>query len=166
MNAFVRVMKRVIEDKGRILDECQEIINDIMATDELDTRISALQDQALGMAERIRRLVSENARISRNQTEFRAEYEPLSQRYEEMTKRIAAAQKEKADKEMRAKRISLFMRLLKDQEECMAFDPVLFTAFVEKIIVQGTKKDAMLVFVMRDGSEQMIVMNQKKSLTA
>ena len=166
MNAFVRVMKRVIEDKGRILDECQEIINDIMATDELDTRISALQDQALGMAERIRRLVSENARISRNQTEFRAEYEPLSHRYEEMTKRIAAAQKEKADKEMRAKRISLFMRLLKDQEECMAFDPVLFTAFVEKIIVQGTKKDAMLVFVMRDGSEQMIVMNQKKSLTA
>lgn len=166
MNAFVRVMKRVIEDKGRILDECQEIINDIMATDELDTRISALQDQALGMAERIRRLVSENARISRNQTEFRAEYEPLSHRYEEMTKRIAAAQKEKADKEMRAKRISLFMRLLKDQEECMAFDPVLFTAFVEKIIVQGTKKDAMLVFVMRDGSEQMIVMNQKKNLTA
>ena len=166
MNAFVRVMKRVIEDKGRILDECQEIINDIMATDELDTRISALQDQALGMAERIRRLVSENARISRNQTEFRAEYEPLSHRYEEMMKRIAAAQKEKADKEMRAKRISLFMRLLKDQEECMAFDPVLFTAFVEKIIVQGTKKDAMLVFVMRDGSEQMIVMNQKKSLTA
>ena len=166
MNAFVRVMKRVIEDKGRILDECQEIINDIMATDELDTRISALQDQALGMAERIRRLVSENARISRNQTEFRAEYEPLSHRYEEMTKRIAAAQKEKADKEMRAKRISLFMRLLKDQEECMAFDPVLFTAFVEKIIVQGTKKDAMLVFVMRDGSEQTIVMNQKKSLTA
>lgn len=166
MNAFVRVMKRVIEDKGRILDECQEIINDIMATEELDTRISALQDQALGMAERIRRLVSENARISRNQTEFRAEYEPLSHRYEEMTKRIAAAQKEKADKEMRAKRISLFMRLLKDQEECMAFDPVLFTAFVEKIIVQGTKKDAMLVFVMRDGSEQTIVMNQKKSLTA
>ena len=166
MNAFVRVMKRVIEDKGRILDECQEIINDIMATDELDTRISALQDQALGMAERIRRLVSENARISRNQTEFRAEYEPLSHRYEEMMKRIAAAQKEKADKEMRAKRISLFMRLLKDQEECMAFDPVLFTAFVEKIIVQGTKKDAMLVFVMRDGSEQMIVMNQKKNLTA
>ena len=78
-----------------------------------------------------------------------------------MTKKIAAAQKEKADKEMRAKRISLFMRLLKDQEECMEFDPVLFTAFVEKVIVRGTKKDAVLVFVMRDGSEHTTAVNPK-----
>ena len=55
--------------------------------------------------------MSENARISRDQAAFQSEYDPLSRRYEEMTKRIAVAQKEKADKEMRAKRISLFMRL-------------------------------------------------------
>ena len=161
MDAFVRVMEQVIEDKGRILDECQEIIDAIMVTDDLDRKISALQDQALGLQQRIRGLVSENARITLDQTEFQSEYEPLSRRYEEMTKKIAAAQKEKADKEMRAKRISLFMRLLKDQEECMEFDPVLFTAFVEKVIVRGTKKDAVLVFVMRDGSEHTTAVNPK-----
>ena len=133
-----------------------------MVTDDLDSKISALQDQALGLAQRIRELVSENARISRDQTEFQSEYEPLSRRYEELTKRIAAAQKEKADKEMRAKRISLFMRLLKDQGECMEFDPVLFTAFVEKVIVQGSKKDAVLTFVMRDGSEHTTAVNPKR----
>ena len=43
-------MEQVIEDKDRILDECQEIIDAIMVTDDLDRKISALQDQALGAA--------------------------------------------------------------------------------------------------------------------
>ena len=48
---------------------------------------------------------------------------------------------------------SLFMRMLARQEECLEFDPAVFTAFVEKVVVSGTKKDVRLVFVLRDGSE-------------
>ena len=60
---------------------------------------------------------------------------------------------EKEDKEYRAKRISLFMRMLAGQEECLEFDPAVFTAFVEKVVVSGTKKDVRLSFVLRDGTE-------------
>ena len=162
MDAFVRVMENVIEDKSRILDECQEILDAIMETEDLDRRINSMQDQASGMAQRIRSLVSENARMSRDQKEFQLEYEPLTRRYEEITKKIAAAQKEKTDKTMRAKRITLYMRLLKDQEECLEFDPVLFTAFVEKVIVRGSKKDTLLVFEMRDGSEHTTAVAPKR----
>lgn len=49
--------------------------------------------------------------------------------------------------------MSLFMRMLAGQEECLEFDPALFTAFVEKVVVSGTKKDVRLRFVLRDGSE-------------
>ena len=59
----------------------------------------------------------------------------------------------KEDKEYRAKQISLFMRMLAGQEECLEFDPAVFTAFVEKVVVSGTKKDVRLVYVLRDGSE-------------
>ena len=46
------------------------------------------------------------------------------------------------------------MRILAGQEECLEFDPTLFTAFVEKVIVvSGTKKDVRMAFVLRDGSE-------------
>ena len=45
------------------------------------------------------------------------------------------------------------MRMLARQEECLEFDPTLFTAFVEKVVISGTKKDLRLVYVMRDGSE-------------
>ena len=48
------------------------------------------------------------------------------------------------------------MRMLAGQEECLGFDPALFTAFVEKVIVNGTKKDVRLTLVLRDGSEYKI----------
>ena len=60
------------------------------------------------------------------------------------------------DREYRAKRISLFMRMLAEQEECLEFDPALFTAFVEKVVVSGTKKNVHLTFVLRDESEYKI----------
>ena len=69
------------------------------------------------------------------------------------SEKLAARQKEKDDKEYRAKRISLFIRLLAAQKECLEFDPALFTAFVERVVVSGTKKDVGLTYVMRDGEE-------------
>ena len=61
-----------------------------------------------------------------------------------------------SDKEYRAKRISLFMRMLAGQEECPEFDPAVFTAFVEKVVVSGTKEDVRLRFVLRDGTENKV----------
>ena len=66
---------------------------------------------------------------------------------------IATIQREKEGKEYRAKRISLFMRMLARQEECLEFDPAVFTTFAEKVVVSGTKKDVRLKFVLRDGRE-------------
>ena len=85
--------------------------------------------------------------------EFTPEYDRLVSQYEKLAAKIATIQREKEDKEYRAKRISLFMRMLGGQEECLKFDPAVFTAFVEKVVVSGTKKDVRLVFVLRDGSE-------------
>ena len=73
-----------------------------------------------------------------------------------MEERIAAIQREKDDREYRAKRISLFMRMLAGQEECLEFDPAVFMAFVDKVVVSGTKKDVQLRFMLRDGSEDKV----------
>ena len=89
--------------------------------------------------------------------EFTPEYDLLVSQYEKLAAKIAAIQREKEDKEYRAKRISLFMRMLDRQEECLEFDPAVFTAFVEKVVVSGTKKAVRLKFVLRDGSEYRVV---------
>ena len=73
--------------------------------------------------------------------------------YGKLAARIATIQREKEAREFRAKRISLFIRMLTEQEACLEFDPAVFTAFVEKVVVSGTKKDVQLIYVLRDGSE-------------
>ena len=88
--------------------------------------------------------------------EFNSEYDRLVGQYEKMAAKIATIQREKEDKEYRAKRISLFMRMLAGQEECLVFDPAVFAAFVEKVVVSGTKKEVRMRFVLRDGSEYRI----------
>ena len=52
------------------------------------------------------------------------------------------------DKEYRAKQISLFMRMLAGQEERLKIDPAVFTAFVERVVVSGTKRDTRLKFAL------------------
>ena len=49
------------------------------------------------------------------------------------------------------------MGMLKEQEECLEFDPVLFAAFVEKVVVSGQKREVVLTFILRDGSEHRII---------
>ena len=147
------MMARLLASKQAVLEGCRQILDDVLTTDEQSRQIAKLQDQAVGLAQRIRGLVNANARTQMTEDEFTPEYDHLVGQYEKMTARIAVIQREKETKEYRAKRISLFMRMLAGQEECLEFDPAVFTAFVEKVVVSGTKKDVRLVYVLRDGSE-------------
>ena len=58
-------MQRVLSQKDAILIACREALNEAFDTTELDKAATRLQDQALGMAERVRLLVDENARVQR-----------------------------------------------------------------------------------------------------
>jgi len=150
---FVQVMARLLASRQEVLEDCKRVLDEVLTTDEQARQIAKLQDQAVGLAQRIRGLVNENARTQMTEDEFTPEYDRLVSQYEKLAAKIAAIQREKEDKEYRAKRISLFMRMLAGQEECLEFDPAVFTAFVEKVVVSGTKKDVRLRFVLRDGSE-------------
>ena len=150
---FVQVMARLLASRQEVLEDCKRVLDEVLTTDEQARQIGKLQDQAVGLAQRIRELVNENARTQMTEEEFSPEYDRLVSQYEKLAAKIAAIQREKEDKEYRAKRISLFMRMLAGQEECLEFDPAVFTAFVEKVVVSGTKKEVRLRFVLRDGSE-------------
>ena len=150
---FVQVMVRLLASKQEMLEGCRQILDEVLTTDEQSRQIAKLQDQAVGLTQRIRGLVNENARTQMTEDEFNSEYDRLVGQYEKLAAKIATIQREKEDKEYRAKRISLFMRMLAGQEECLVFDPAVFAAFVEKVVVSGTKKDIRLSLVLRDGTE-------------
>ena len=61
-----------------VLHVCREVLDEVLDTSELDRIATRLQDQALGMAERVRKLVEENARVRRDQEEYQRECDALA----------------------------------------------------------------------------------------
>ena len=69
--AFVQAMQRVLSQKDAVLTACREALDEAFDTTELDKAATRLQDQALGMAERVRQMVEENARAKGIRTSSR-----------------------------------------------------------------------------------------------
>jgi len=146
--AFVSVMQQVIAEKDAIFTVCREVLDEVLGTSELDRIATRLQDQALGMAERVRKLVEENARGRRDQEEYQREYDALAAEHEKLSEKIRSVEAQKKDKSDRRRKIEIFLRMMETQEECMDFDPYTFVALIDKVVVGQNGK---LTFWFRDG---------------
>ena len=146
--AFVSVMQEVIAEKDVIFAVCREVLDEALDTSELDRIATRLQDQALGMAERVRKLVEENARVRRDQEEYQREYDALATEHEKLSEKIRCVEELKKDKADRRRQIEVFLRMLEAQEECVGFDPYTFVALIDKVVVG---KDGEMAFWFRNG---------------
>ena len=141
-------MQQVLSQKDAILIACREALDEAFDTTELDKAATRLQDQALGMAERVRQLVDENARVQRDQDEFKKDYEALSAEHAKLSEKIRAIAEQKKDKAERRRRIELFLHMLEEQKECSGFEPGTFVALVDKVSIQH---DGRMEFSFRNG---------------
>ena len=146
--AFVSVMQKVITEKDVIFAVCREVLDEALDTSELDRIATRLQDQALGIAERVRKLVEENARVQMNQEKYQQEYNALTDAYEKNSEKLRRIADQKHDKADRRRKIEVFLQMLEDQEECLNFAPYTFVALVDKVVV---RQDGKLNFCFRNG---------------
>ena len=146
--AFVQVMQQVFSQKEEILTACREALDEAFDTTVLDKAATRLQDQALGMAARVRQLVDENARVQRDQDEFKNDYEALLAEHARLSEKIRTIAEQKKDKAERRRRIEIFLHMLEEQKECADFEPGMFVALVDKVIIQH---DGHMGFCFRNG---------------
>ena len=151
--AFVDVMQRALQEKTEILAACRAALDVALDTTELDRAAKQLEEQVRGIAERVRKLVEENARVQMNQEEYRQEYNALADAYEKASEKLRRIATQKQDKADRRRKIEVFLRMLDRQEECLYFDPFTFVALVDKVVVG---KDRKLEFYFRNGMEYIV----------
>ena len=149
--AFVQVMQQVLSQKDAILTICREALDEAFDTAELDKAATRLQDQALGMAERVRQLVDENAWVQRDQDEFKEDYEMLLAEHAKLSEKIQTIAEQKRNKAERRRRIEIFLHMLEEQKECIGFEPGMFVALVDKVIIQ---RDGHMEFCFRNGMKR------------
>ena len=122
----------------------------MLDTSKLDEIAARLQEQTMLISARARRLVEENARVRRDQEKYQREYDALVAEHEKLSEKIQAIESQKKDKADRRRKIEVFLRMLEEQEECVAFDPYTFVALVDRIFVI---QDRRLEFIFRNGMQ-------------
>lgn len=84
--AFVSVMQRVIREKDTIIATCREMIKELDTTGP-DAEVVRLENEASSVAERLHKLVEENARVCKDQAEYQRGYDALAAEYERISKK-------------------------------------------------------------------------------
>lgn len=147
--AFVSVMQRVIREKDAIIAACREMIKELDTTGP-DAEVAQMQDRAIGVANRLRKLVEENARVRKDQMEYQREYDALTSEYDRVNSQIQAMEDRNRDWGKCRRKLEIFLSLLEKVEVCEAFEPYTFATLVEKVIVGH---DGRLEFFFRNGMQ-------------
>lgn len=145
--AFVSVMQRVLREKEAITAACRETLEGIN-TAELDAKVAQLENEANSVAERLRGLVEDNARICKNQMEYQREYDALVAEYDRVNSQIQAMENQNRNRERAKRKLEIFLGYLEKAEVCEAFEPYTFATLVEKVVVG---RDGRLEFYFRSG---------------
>ena len=145
--AFVGVMQRVIREKAAITAACREKLEDL-DTAELDVEVTRLENEASYVAERLHKLIEENARVRIEQAEYQREYDTLATEYDRIDAQINAMEDRNRDKGKRRRKLEIFLGLLEKMEVREAFEPYTFATMVEKVVVG---RDGRLEFYFRNG---------------
>lgn len=153
--AFMNVLHRVLSERDDVIDACRTAIGIVMNTEKLEKNAMQLQDQMVGLNERIKALIEQNARVRREQADYQREYEELASECEKLSARLQVIEDERRDKADRARQIELFLRTVEVQKDAGAirFAPSLVIALVEKITVH---RDGRMVFLLRSGVEMTV----------
>ena len=94
--------------------------------------------------------MEENARVQRDQDEFKEDYEALLAEHAKLSEKIQAIAEQKKDKAERRRRIEIFLHMLEEQKECLGFEPGTFVALVDKVVIQ---KDGRMKVCFRNGTK-------------
>lgn len=113
--AFMKVLQRLLAERDDVLDACRSAIGMVMNTEKLDMNATQLQDQMVGLNERIKVLIEQNARVCRDQADYQREYEELASECEKLNARLQAIDAERRGKADRARQIELFLNTIDGQ---------------------------------------------------
>ena len=139
------------EGEARTVDAITAACRDMLEkldTAELDAEAVRLGNKASSVAERLRKLIENNARVCRDREEYQRGYSALAAEHEKLSQQMQAVEAQKKDKADRRRQIEVFLSMLEGQEECMRFEPYTFVALFDKVIVGRDRK---LEFIFRNG---------------
>lgn len=140
-----------MDDKQRIINDTQEVINILSDTSEIDSRIADANIQIEVTAGLVEKLVRENANVSQDQEEYESRYKALATKFEETKSRLKEAEDERLQKIARKKELDVILqKMIEADTVLLEWSDELWLTLIDECIAH---KDKMITFKFKNGYE-------------
>ena len=138
---FVKAFNNLVSNKEEVIKDCENTVLSLVDTEDIDSKISKLQEESEIIVELMKSLIYENSRKVMNQDEYNKKYDSYTEKYEKIKSELSKLEDKKRDLKVRRDRIKLFIENLKSNDKLMnEFDEKLWYAMVNKVLVREDGK--------------------------
>lgn len=146
---FIKATNQLVEMKEEVIANYQEMKEVLFGTANLETKQGKLEDELNELAGLIEDCISENARVTQDQTEYEKRYNALVGRFDKTNSRLDEVKEQITERQARGQQIEMFLKELEKVGVVEQFDDDLFLGLVDSI--QVSREKAVVRF--KDGTE-------------
>ena len=148
---FVKVLNSLVEVKEKVIVELRSLIDSVCQLEELTEERNRIEQELGVLAERLEKLIRENAREAQDQTAYLKQENEIRALYVEKQGHLARLDEQIAERESKRKTLEGMIQVVCGiNGEQLAFDEELWGGLLDHIVV---KKDGQVVVVFKGGIE-------------
>lgn len=134
---FVKVFNNLVSNKEEVIKDCENIVLDLVNTEDIDSEITKLQGESEIIVELMKSLIYENSRKVMNQDEYNKKYNYYTEKYEKIKSELSKLEDKKQNLKVRRDKIKIFIEDLKSNDKLIdEFDERLWYVMVDKVVVR------------------------------
>lgn len=140
-----------MQEKDRILEDINDVIQLLSDTSELDTKVVELQNKMEVISGLVDKMIKENTRTTQNQVEFNKRYDELSAQYESEKNDLDKTLEKRAYKQAQEIKMKAYLEEIKKADNYLPeWSNDVWMIMVEKAIVN---RDKTITFKFTSGTE-------------
>lgn len=132
----------------KVIKNCENTVLTLINTEDIDSKISKLQEESEIIVELMKSLIYENSRKVINQDEYNKKYDSYTEKHEKIKSELSKLEDKKQDLKVRRDRIKIFIENLKSNDKLIdEFDKQLWYVLVDKVVVY---EDSNIRFILKN----------------
>ena len=148
---FVKALNSLMEVKENVIAELRSLIDSVCQMEELIEERSMVEQDLGNLAERIEKLIRENALVAQDQTAYLKQENEIRALYVEKQGHLETLNRQIAEREGKRKSLETIIQVICGiNGEQAEFDEDLWSGLLDYIVV---KKDGQIVVVFKGGIE-------------
>ena len=114
---FVKTFNNLVSNKEEVIKDCENTVLSLVNTEDIDSKVSKLQEESEIIVELMKSLIYENSRKVVNQDEYNKKYDSYTEKYEKIKSELSKLEDKKQDLKIRRDKIKIFIEDLKSTNQ-------------------------------------------------